>query len=398
MYERVHASLAPARARLTAHDSAVLDAQIAVSEIPAPTGHEGERARWIADRFRALGLQAVRVDDAGNVIGRRVGSTAAPAVVVCAHMDTVFPADVAVRVRRDGDHLVGPGICDNGRGLAGMLALASAIDGVRLRTRSPIDFVATTGEEGLGNLRGARAFFEREGRSAAAVVALDGAGDERIVHRGLSSRRYRVTFRGPGGHSWAAYGVPNPVHAAGTAIAMIGAMSLPREPRTTVTVGRVAGGMSVNAIPEEGWFELDLRSTAPALIERYDREIRTAVRAAEAAENTRRAPGTCALRTVVEIIGDRPGGTVAASDPLVVAAVEATSFVGRTPDLATASTDANVPISMGIPAITLGAGGRGGDTHTVSEWYENVNGSVGLARALTVVVASAGLGGVSSAP
>lgn len=388
---RVHAALSGARARLAARDESVLRCQTAVSEIPAPTGDESRRAMWIASRFTALGLADVRTDRAGNVIGRRAGASATQAVAVCAHLDTVFPLDTPLRVRRDGSRLAGPGIGDNGRGLAAMLALAEEIDGVRIRVRAPIDFVATTGEEGAGDLRGAKAFFAGAAGQIAAAIALDGAGDERVVHRALGARRFRVTYRGTGGHSWAAYGVANPVHAAAAAVATLGALSLPREPRTALTVGRIGGGIAVNAIPECGWFEVDLRSASAVVLERYDRDIRAAAHAAEAAENARRAPGTRALTVAIEVIGDRPCGDVPADDPLVVAAIEATRLIGREADLATASTDANVPISLGIPAVAIGAGGTGGDAHTVSEWYDNAEGTLGLARALTTIVSAAGV-------
>ena len=390
---RVHAALADARTRLAAADGAILRSQIVVSEIAAPTGSEHDRALWVADQFTRMGLSDVRTDSAGNVVGRRTGARQGPAVVVCAHLDTVFPAETEIRVRRDGSRLTGPGIADNGRGIAAMLAVAEQIDGTRLRTEMPIDFVGTTGEEGLGDLRGARAFFGTARERPHAVVALDGAGDERVVHRGLSSRRYRVTFRGAGGHSWAAYGVANPVHAAAAAIAALRTVVLPREPRTTLSVGRIGGGIAVNAIPEEGWFELDLRSASPGLLNRFDAEVRAAVRDAVSSENTRRSMPSPPLAATIEIIGERPGGETPANDPLVEAALLATRLVGREPELATASTDANVPISLAIPAIALGAGGRGGDTHTVAEWYDNTEGTIGLARALTVVVTAAGLRG-----
>jgi acetylornithine deacetylase/succinyl-diaminopimelate desuccinylase-like protein len=286
---------------------------------------------------------------------------------------------------------VGPGIGDNGRGLAVMLALAEEIDGRRLRTRRPLDFVATVGEEGVGDLRGAKHYFAGDGAGAAAAVALDGAGDERVVHRALGSRRFRVTFRGPGGHSWAAFGVPNAVHAAASAAARLAALALPREPRTTLSVGRIGGGIAVNAIPDEGWIEVDLRSTSPALIERLAREVRLVACAAAEEENLRRASGAPPLTHRVETIGERPCGETDADHPLVAAALDATRLVGREPELATASTDANVPISRGIPAVAVGAGGRGGDVHTAAEWFENANGAVGVARALTIVVAAAGM-------
>ena len=385
-----HALLSDARRRMTARDAAIVRVQVAVSEIAAPTGEEQRRAAWIARRFTALGLSDIRSDAAGNVIGRRRGVRALPAVAVCAHLDTVFPRGTAVRVRQDGELLLGPGIGDNGRGLAAMLALAEEIDGVRLKTDRPIDFVATTGEEGTGDLRGAKAFF-RSREDVASAIALDGAGDERIVHRGLGSRRYRIVYRGPGGHSWAAFGVVNPVHAAGTAIAKLASIIVPREPRTTLSVGRVGGGIAVNAIADEAWLEVDLRSTTVRMLDRYEREVRLAVRAAEIEENARRATGSPPLSCAVELIGDRPCGDVPADHPLVLSAVDATRLIGREPELSTASTDANVPISLGVPAIAIGAGGRGGDAHTPGEWFDNTAGTIGLARALTIVVAAAGL-------
>lgn len=302
---RAHRALAAARERLATRDGAILRSQIEVSEIAAPTGEEGDRAAWIAHRFSRLGLVDVRTDDAGNVIGRRRagrnGGGGEEPVVVCAHLDTVFPRGTPLRVRREGTLLAGPGIGDNGRGLAVMLALAEEVDGARLRTRRPVDFVATTGEEGLGDLRGAKHLFAASHSGASAMIALDGAGDERIIHRALGARRYRIAYRGPGGHSWAAYGVPNPVHAAGAAAARLAAIHLPTTPRTTLTVGRIGGGFSVNAIPEDAWLEVDLRSVSARMIERADRELRVIALQAAEEENARRANGTPALTACVKI-------------------------------------------------------------------------------------------------
>jgi acetylornithine deacetylase/succinyl-diaminopimelate desuccinylase-like protein len=383
--------LAPARARLAASDERVVRTQIALSEIPAPTGGEGERGASVARQFRALGLHDVRTDDVGNVIGARRGATDDAPVLVCAHLDTVFPEGTCVGVAREGPQLAGPGIVDNSRGLAAMLALAEAIDGTRLRTRRPIVFAATVGEEGAGDLRGAKHLFARLDATPAACIALDGAGDDRIVHRALGARRFRVTFRGAGGHSWAAFGVPNPVHAAGAAAAKLAAMPLPRAPRTTLSVCRIGGGISVNAIPEDAWLEIDLRSSSSDTLARCAEEIEHAVRAAAREENQRRAPGTAPLAYTIATIGDRPCGELPREHPLVRAAMAATYAIGRTPELVAASTDANVPISLGVPAIAIGAGGRGGGVHTPGEWYDNTDGALGVARALTVLVAAAGL-------
>lgn len=396
---RTHEQLAPARARLAARDGAVLQTQVALTEIPAPTGAEARRAAWVARHFRRAGFAGVRLDAAGNVIARHAADPSSGAredtVVVCAHLDTVFPSGTAVQVRCDGHgdasrRLVAPGIVDNGRGLAVMLALAEEIARSRLRTARAIEFVATTGEEGLGDLRGAKHLFAARHGAVSAAIAIDGAGDDRVVHRALGSRRYRLAYRGPGGHSWAAYGVPNAVHAAAIAAARLAALPLPRDPRTTLSVGRIGGGIAVNAIPEDGWLEVDLRSVSAAALARLAGEIARVARAAADEENARRAPGTPPLTFSVTAIGDRPCGDVSEEVPLVLAALAATLLVDREPELATASTDANVPISLGIPAIAIGAGGRGGEAHSVSEWYENVDGPLGIGRALTIIAHAAG--------
>src|SRR5215210_791265 len=286
------ARLAPARARLAADDERLIHTQIALSEIPAPTGAEQARGAKVAERFRSLGLHDVRTDDVGNVIGARPGATDQAPVLVCAHLDTVFPEGTPVGVARDGAQLSGPGIVDNSRGLAAMLALAEAIDGARVRTRRPVIFAATVGEEGAGDLRGVKHLFARLEDTPSACIAIDGAGDDRIVHRALGARRFRVAFHGCGGHSWAAFGMPNPVHAAGATAAKLAALPLPRTPRTTLSVCRIGGGISVNAIPTESWLEIDLRSSSADVLVRCAAEIEHAVRAAAREENSRRSPGT----------------------------------------------------------------------------------------------------------
>lgn len=386
---RIFAELHHERETLAAMDGRIIATQVALSEIPAPTHDERRRGREVAARMHALGL-AVTIDDAvGNVVGRRAGASDEPPVVVCAHLDTVFDADTDVRVRRDGPRLVGPGIGDNARGLAAMLALAEIVDGASLRTMRPVDFVASVGEEALGDLRGAKHHFANGGRDAAAAIILDGPGDERVVHRAVGSRRVRIRFTGPGGHSWSAYGLPNPLNAAATVAARVARIAIPATPRTALTVARVSGGLAINAIPGEAIVELDLRSVSQEVIERIAGEIDLIVRAAHAEENERRARGTPPLAVAVESLGQRPAGETSAADPLVVAALEATRLIGREAEAGAASTDANVPIALGIPAIALGGGGRGGDAHTPGEWFQNVEGTLGLARALTIVCAAA---------
>jgi len=386
-----HAHLAEARARLQRDDEEIVRVQSTIAGIGAPTGDEAARGSWVARRMLGVGLHGVATDAVGNVSGTRTGRDPALApVLVCAHLDTVFPHGTPLLVRRHGSRLTAPGIGDNARGLAALLALAAVIDGRAVATDRSVRFVATVGEEGLGDLRGAKHLFDsRRDASPAAAIALDGPGDDRVVHQALGSRRFRVTFAGPGGHSWAAFGAPNAVHAAGAAIAALARIALPRTPRTTLSVGRVGGGLSVNTIPADAWFEVDVRSLDAPQLAHVERELRALVSEAVAGENARRAAGTAPLSAHVETIGDRPAGTLSEQHPIVVAACEATRLVGREPQLAVASTDANVPIALGIPAVAIGAGGDGGDAHTEGEWYDNRDGTRGLARALTLVSTAA---------
>lgn len=387
---RAFDALLPARRRLVERDPEIVETQIALAEISAPTGGERRRAHWVQERLIVLGLGPT-IDTAGNVIARRPGTRNEDPVVVCAHLDTVFDAATPVGVERLRDRLSGPGIGDNARGLAGMLAIAESLGAAGVRTRRPILFAATTGEEGEGDLRGARHLFATAASAAHAAIALDGAGDERVVTHALGIRRYRIRFAGPGGHSWASFGVANAIHAATALGAELARLRIADQPRTSLTVSRMGGGSAVNAIPSDAWLEIDVRSTSAAELTRLDREIRHAARTALDVENARRRPDSPALAIRVEVIGDRPGGPPADDTFLVDAAFEATRLVGRTPDAAVASTDANVPLSLGIPAVAIGAGGRGGDTHTTREWFENRDGTLGLARAMTILVAAAGL-------
>jgi tripeptide aminopeptidase len=385
------AGLEEARARIDARDQAIVDDQIALAEIPAPTGSEEHRARWMADRLRAARLDDVHSDAAGNVIGTRRGVRDDAPVVVCAHLDTVFGPEISTSVRRERGRLSAPGIGDNARGLAALVALADAFGGDGLRPQRPILFAATTGEEGTGDLRGARHLFQTIADRAHCAIAIDGAGDERVVACALGCRRYRVEYAGPGGHSWASFGAPNAVHAAAGLAARLSAFSLTGRPRATITVSRIGGGSAVNAIPAQGWLEVDMRSTSAVELARLDRQLHVAAQDALDEENARRKHGTPPLSVQLRPISDRPAGEVPESDALVQAALTATRSVGRTPELAIASTDANIPISLGIPAVAIGGGGRGGDTHTTNEWYENHEGTRGVVRALVLLATVAGL-------
>jgi tripeptide aminopeptidase len=389
---RLHAALSACRQRIAAADARIVEAQVAVTEIPAPTGEEAARAAWVVRRFHALGLEGVHVDPAGNVIGRRPGATDAAPVALCAHLDTVFPQEAVSTVTSEHGRLIAPGIGDNGRGLATLLALAEVIDGESLRTLRPITFVATTGEEGHGDLRGAKTFFGNL-PACFAAIALDGTGDDRVIHRGVGSRRFRILWHGPGGHSWSDYGLVNPIHTAAQAMAQLSALPLSSAPRTTLTVSRMGGGLSINAIPADAWFEVDLRSTAPDPLARVEATLREVVQSVLREANTRRAPYSDPLEASIELIGDRPCGELPEDHPLVQAALTATRLIDKHPQTAMASTDANVPLALGIPAIGIGGGGIGGDVHTLGEWYENTDGVRGIARALTITVAAAGHAG-----
>jgi acetylornithine deacetylase/succinyl-diaminopimelate desuccinylase-like protein len=386
-----HDRLRAARHYIERTDEVTLARQAALSAIPAPTGAEGRRAARVADLFREIGLSDVAVDQAGNVHGwlGRNGDRSAP-VVLAAHLDTVFGAEVDVAVERRGQRLEGPGISDNARGLAALVTVAEAMVAARVPASRPILFAATVGEEGSGDLRGVKHLLNgKHDVAPAAFIALDGAGLDRVIHRALGSKRYHVTFRGPGGHSWAAFGVANPANAVGRAAALLADLAPQQAPRTTCAVVRLGGGTGLNSIPQEAWLDLDLRSEDPRALAQLDVTVRAALERAADDENRRRTVGSPALRAEIQLLGDRPSGLTPRAHPLVQAAVAANRALGRDAELASASTDANVPIALGIPAIALGAGGKAGDAHLATEWYENVEGALGIIRALLVTAAMA---------
>ena len=390
-----HERIRAARHHIERTDEVTLARQAALSAIPAPTGAEDRRAARLAELFREIGLTDVAVDHAGNVHGwmRTNGDRSSAPVVLAAHLDTVFGADVDVAVERRGQRLEGPGISDNARGLAALVTVAEAMVVARVPASRPILFAATVGEEGSGDLRGVKHLLNgKHDVKPAAFIALDGAGLDRVIHRALGSKRYHVTFRGPGGHSWAAFGVANPANAVGRAAALLADLSPQQTPRTTCAVVRLGGGTGLNSIPQEAWLDLDLRSEDPRALAQLDVTVRAALERAADDENRRRTVGSPALRVEVQLLGDRPSGMTPRAHPLVQAAVAANRVLGRDAELASASTDANVPIALGIPAIALGAGGKAGDAHLATEWYENVEGALGIVRALLVTAAMAEVG------
>lgn len=381
-------SLLPLFRRIQDADAAILDDQITIARVPAPTGDEAARAELMVRRLRAAGLRNVAVDAAGNVVAS-THTLARNPIVLCAHLDTVFDSRDPVTVRRDGIRLEAPGISDNARGLATLATLADLVGSGHIPVKRPVLFAATTCEEGHGDLRGARFLFDTVAADAHLAIALDGPGDERIVTSALGCRRYHIAFRGPGGHSWGRYGTPNAIHAAAALVTRLTGYAAYDRTRTALTVSRIAGGTTINAIPAEAWIEVDVRSTSDAELVRIDQHVRRATRDSAEEENSRRRQDTSPLSVTLTLIGERPAGEVALEHALVVTATEATRVVNRTPEYAVASTDANIPISRGIPAIAIGGGGAGGETHTLAEWFENRDGFRGVSRAALIVAALA---------
>ena len=383
------ASLQPLFRRIQDGDAGVLDDQITIARVPAPTGDEAARAELMVRRLRSAGLRNVAVDAAGNVVASTHAQARNP-IVLCAHLDTVFDSRDPVTVRRDGIRLEAPGISDNARGLATLATLADLVGSGHLPAYRPVLFAATTCEEGHGDLRGARYLFDTVAADAHLAIALDGPGDERIVTSALGCRRYHIAFRGPGGHSWGRYGTPNAIHAAAALVTRLTGYAAYDRTRTALTVSRIAGGTTINAIPAEAWIEVDVRSTSDAELVRIDQHVRRATRDSAEEENARRRQDTSPLSVTLTLIGERPAGEVEMDHGLVVAATEATRAINRTPEYAVASTDANIPLSRGIPAIAIGGGGAGGETHTLAEWFENRDGFRGVSRAALLLAALAG--------
>ena len=386
------ADVARACALIREDDARTIRDQRELTEIPSPPFGEAARATRMAELMKDAGLIDVELDGVGNVVGRWGPPQKAP-MVVSAHLDTVFPSGTDVRVRERGDLLIGPGISDDGRGLAALLALSRAFTATSLQPSNAILFAATVGEEGEGDLRGVRHLFSEQGaaRQAIGFVSLDGAGIDRIVTAGPGSRRFRLTVRGPGGHSWVDWGNPNPIHALGSAVARVTGLEPAPYPRTTLSVGRWGGGTSINAIPQEAWVEIEVRSQSLTEMERLAGDILRETRAAVVAANAASTGERGSIDLAVETLGDRPAGDTRPDEWLVRSALAATRAVNAEAELAVSSTDANLPMSLGIPAITIGAGGEAGAAHTTEEWYRNLAGPEGVVRALITLLLAAGI-------
>lgn len=370
-----------------ADEQRTIDDQIRVCEVEAPPFEETKRGELVAALFREVGLENVRVDGVGNVIAERPGASERPNLVMSAHLDTVFPRGTDVRVRRQGYVMRGPGIGDDCRGLADLVAVARALQRASVSTPGTITFVATVGEEGLGDLRGVKHLFNESLKGKIdRFVSIDGEGLG-ITHIAIGSARFRVTFKGPGGHSFGSFGIVNPVHALGRAIARISDIQVPSSPRTTFNVGRIGGGTSINAIAPDAWMEVDLRSGDAAALRALEKQFRQAVQDAVTQENARW--GSDALTVNIETVGMRPAGRVPASSPIVQAAISVSKALNLPISFAEGSTDSNLPLSLGIPAITIDTGGRGSGAHTSNEMFDATEAWKGTQRAVLLAVALA---------
>jgi acetylornithine deacetylase/succinyl-diaminopimelate desuccinylase-like protein len=377
-----------ALAAVTRNEPHFIEEQIRICEIPAPPFHEETRARELERLFRQLGLRDVRIDKAGNVIGVRPGAAAHPNLLFQAHLDTVFPEGTNVKVTREAGVLKGPGIGDDCRGLAAMLGVIKALDDGKVRTPGTITFAADTGEEGLGDLRGTRNLFNDSLRGQIdKFISVDGTGLS-IENVGVGSYRYRATFKGPGGHSFGAFGMANPIQAMGRAIAKIDNFEVPEIPKTTFNVGRLGGGTSVNAIPFECWMEVDMRSADKDALETLNAKYKAAVQEAVEEEN-RRWNGRGPVTVSNELVGVRPAGSTPADSAIVLTALAVTKLLGVEGTLREGSSDSNVPMNMGIPALTIGGGGSGSGAHSLNETFDTKDSWLGTQRGLLLAIALA---------
>lgn len=366
---------------------------IEITEIPAPPFGEERRAARFAEMLREAGLEDVVIDEVGNVIGRRPGTQGERTIAYSAHLDTVFPLQTDVKVRFEGSRLFAPGIGDNSRGLITILTVLRVLEFAQIETEADLLFIGNVGEEGLGDLRGMKHLFRPGADPIDTIIIVDGGLSSRIVTGGVGSHRYRVTFKGPGGHSWGAFGMANPHHALGRAISLFDQNALPitREgPKTSYNVGRMGGGTSINSIPFESWMEVDMRSGSQEKLDAIDTVFQNAMQLALQLENNDRETGP-PLEVNIERVGTRPAAQGDDESQLVQHAKAATLAFGIEPDLQISSTDANLPLSLGIPAITMSRGGRGGNSHSPYEWWENVDGHISIQIGLLTLLAEAGL-------
>jgi tripeptide aminopeptidase len=380
---------------IKADDARALEEQKRITEIPAPPFKEKVRAEYYLKRMQELGFKDASIDAEGNVIALRKGTGGGrPKLVVSAHLDTVFPDDVDVTVKEKDGVINAPGIGDDSRGLAALLSLVKAMNENGIATVGDLLVVGTVGEEGLGNLRGVKALF-RDHKDIDGFISIDGLGISRVVNQSTGSHRYEMIFTGPGGHSFQEFGLPSAIHAMGRAIAKISELQTPAEPRTTFTVGTVKGGTSVNAIAAEARMAVDMRSNSTEELLKLEEKLLGLVKQAVAEENKRW--NTDKMTVEIKLIGDRPAGIVEMDSPIVQATQRAVSSIARGPRVtfAGSSTDSNIAMSLGIPAVTVGGGGEGGNWHSRNEWYKPTDAWMGPQSALMTVLMLVGLDGVT---
>ena len=387
-----HPKIVKALDDIKADDERAFAEQKRITEIPAPPFKEKVRAEYYQKRMQELGFKDASIDAEGNVIALRKGSGGKPKLVVSAHLDTVFPEGTDVTVREKDGVIHGPGIGDDSRGLAALLSMLQALNKNEIATVGDVLFVGTVGEEELGNLRGVKALF-RDHKDIDGFISVDGLAINRMVNQSTGSHRYELIFRGPGGHSFQEFGLPSAVHAMGRAIAKISELLVPAEPRTTFTVGTVRGGTSVNAIAGEARMTVDMRSNSTDELFKLEARLLALVKDAVADENKRW--NTDKMTVEIKMIGDRPAGAIAEDSPIALAARRAVEGVMSGPRItfAGSSTDSNIAMSLGIPAMTLGGGGEGGNWHSLNEWYKPVDAYVGPQSVLLAMLGMLGLDG-----
>lgn len=389
-----HPAVRSALDHIVETDDQTMDDLMTLTEIPAPPFMEDERSAAFLQMMIDLGVDSAWTDEVGNAIGLRRGSGTGEVLAIAGHLDTVFPPETDVTIRVSGDTLFAPGIADDTRGLATVLAVLRAMNDADIRTEADILFIGNVGEEGLGDLRGVKHLFRDGGPRIDHFISVDGTSPTGITHMGLGSHRYRVTFKGPGGHSWGAFGLANPAHAMGQAIGYFQDGAAPYTAtapfRTSYNVGRMGGGTSVNSVPFEAWMEIDMRSEGDATLDAVDAILQGAVQRALAEENARRTRGE-PLTVEVDMIGDRPSGVIAEDHPYIQQAAAVTRALGIEPTFSRSSTDSNIPISLGIPAVTIGGGGQGFGAHSLDEWFRNEDGALGVQRVMLIVLAQVGV-------
>lgn len=374
-------------------DATALRELIMLTQIAAPPFKEAERARKYADMLRSAGADSVDIDAVGNVVALRRGTKRTRTIALAGHLDTVFPEGTDVRVKQRGDTLFAPGVGDDTRGLIAILHTLKAMVHAGIRTEADILFIGTVGEEGLGDLRGVKHLFRPGAARIDAFIAVDGSSDEEITNAAIGSKRYRVTFNGQGGHSYGDFGAASPIHALGRAIHLFdnaAARYTAANPGTTYNIGRISGGTSVNAIAFQAWMEVDMRSESRARLSAIDSIFHISMVTALNEQNAARTEGA-ELTLEARLVGDRPSGTTPVASALVQRALATTRYLGVSPKLDESSTDANVPISRGIPAITIGRGGINNNAHSPEEYWVNTNAPRAVRRILLITLAEGGL-------